>query len=110
MCFIKLQFGLLCIKELKEGGVDGGVRECVRVGSWKHSPRGNQSELLHPPFLCQSHRGLRCVLHELIPPKLDCLCSSNQSFVNYHFGNDSPIIGKQNHNIVEEHHKLEITR
>lgn len=73
-------------------------------------PRGNQSELLHPPFLCQSHRGLRCVLHELIPPKLDCLCLSNQSFVNYHFGNDSPIIGKQNHNTAEEHHKLEITR
>lgn len=35
MCFIKLQFGLLCIKELKGGG---GVRECVRVGSWKQSP------------------------------------------------------------------------
>lgn len=43
MCFIKLQFGLLCIKELKGvrcGGVlgGGGVRECVRVGSWKQSP------------------------------------------------------------------------
>ena len=37
MCFIKLQFGLLCIKELKRGG-GGGVRECVRVGSWKQSP------------------------------------------------------------------------
>lgn len=39
MCFIKLQFGLLCIKELKGGGGGGGgVRECVRVGSWKQSP------------------------------------------------------------------------
>ena len=59
-------------------------------------PRGNQSELLHPPFLSQSHWGLRCALHGLIPSKLDCLCESNQSFVNYHFGNESAVIGKQN--------------
>lgn len=39
MCFIKLQFGLLCIKELKRGGGGGGgVTECVRVESWKESP------------------------------------------------------------------------
>lgn len=76
----------------------------------KQNPRGNQSEVLHPPFLCQSHRGLRCVLHELIPPKLDCLCYSNQTFVNDHFRNDCLIIGKHNCNIVEEHCKKEITR
>lgn len=38
MCFIKLQFGLLCIKELKRGGGGGGVTECVRLESWKRSP------------------------------------------------------------------------
>lgn len=69
-------------------------------GKLEAEPGGNQSERLHPPSPCQSHRGLRCVLHELIPPKLDCLCQSNQSLVNYQFGNDSPITGKQNHNMV----------
>lgn len=50
-------------------------------GKLEAEPRGIQSELLHPPSACPSHRGLRCALHELIPPKLDCLCWSNQSSV-----------------------------
>lgn len=54
------------------------------AGKLEAEPRGNQSELLRPPLLCRSHRGLRCVLHELIPPKLDCLCLTNQALVNYH--------------------------
>lgn len=75
-------------------------------GKLEAEPRGNQSELLHPPFLCQSHRGLRCVLHELIPPKLDCLCKSNQSFVNYHFGNDSPIIGASQYSSIPNDYEV----
>lgn len=80
MRFIKPQFGLLCIKESERGGGRGGRgREGGRgsdgmcaAGKLEAEPRGNQSELLHPPLLCQSHRGLRCALQELIPPKLDC--------------------------------------
>lgn len=105
MCFIKLQFGLLCIKELK-GGRKKGSEGMRAGGKFEAEPRGNQSELLHPPFATQNRRGLRCVLHKLIPRKLDCLCRSNQSFVNESFGNDSPITAERNHNMV--HHKLEI--
>lgn len=56
-------------------GIEAGRSEGMCAGGkLEAEPGGNQSELLRPPFLRQSHRGLRCVLHELIPPKLDCLC------------------------------------
>ena len=58
-------------KGIEEGRRSDGM--CAG-GKLEAEPRGNQSELLHPPSLCQSQQGLRCVLHELIPPKLDCLC------------------------------------
>lgn len=48
-------------------------------GKLEAEPRGVQSEPPPPP--CPSHRGLRCALHELIPPKPDCLCWSNQGSV-----------------------------
>lgn len=47
-------------------------------GKLEAEPRGIQSELLRLPSPCPSHRGLRCALRELIPPKLDCLRWSNQ--------------------------------
>lgn len=64
-------------------------------GKLEAEPRGNQSELLPPPFLCQSHRGLRCVLHELIPPEPDCLCLCNQIFINLEMIVQSPAHGKR---------------
>lgn len=69
-------------------GIEAGKRRRRRRtngmcagGKLEAEPRGIQSELLHPPSPCPSHRGLRCALHELIPPKLDCLCWSNQGSV-----------------------------
>ncbi|MEQ2254459.1 hypothetical protein ILYODFUR_004034 [Ilyodon furcidens] len=92
-------------------GIEGGRMRrsegMCACGKLEAGPRGNQSELLHPPSASQNRRGLRCVLHKLIPSKLDCLCRSNQSFVNESLGNDSPIMVERNHNMV--HHKLEIS-
>lgn len=65
-------------------GIEGGRRSegMCACGKLEGEPGGNQSELLHPPSVSQNRRGLRCMLCELIPPKLDCLCWSNQSFAN----------------------------
>lgn len=98
MCFIKLEFGLLCVEESVEVG---GLRQWGNVGvvvTPKRSPEETNQNFSTLPSCLESHWGLRCALHGLILPKLDCLSESNQSFVNYHFGNESPITGKQNCN------------
>lgn len=66
-------------------GIEAGGRRRTNGmcagGKLEAEPRGIQSERLRPPPPRPSHRGLRCALRELIPPKPDCLCWSNQGSV-----------------------------